>query len=165
MGGSSWRVLVGEGHSPEMLTFFSAERNILIAADQILPRISPVVAVWPPLPAADPLAEFLDSLRQYKDLPADCLVLPSHDAPFHGLHDRLVDLARHHDERCDLLLRASAEPATVAEIMPKLFRRRLDVQQLGFALGETVAHLNYLLLRGRLAEVGARGDARLFRRV
>ncbi len=165
MGGSSWRVLVGEGHSPEMLTFFSAERNILIAADQILPRISPVVAVWPPLPAADPLAEFLDSLRQYEDLPAECLVLPSHDAPFHGLHDRLADLARHHDERCDLLLRASAEPVTVAEIMPKLFRRRLDVQQLGFALGETVAHLNYLLLRGRLAEIGARGDARLFRRV
>jgi glyoxylase-like metal-dependent hydrolase (beta-lactamase superfamily II) len=163
MGGGDWQVLVGEGHSPEMLTFFSAERNILIAADQILPRISPVVAVWPPTPAADPLSEFLASLGQYHDLPADCLVLPSHDAPFHGLHERLGDLVRHHDDRCALLLRACAEPATLAQIMPRLFRRRLDVQQLGFALGEAMAHVNYLLGDGRLAEVGRRDGARLFR--
>ncbi len=163
MGGGDWRVLIGEGHSPEMLTFWSEARNILIAADQILPRISPVVAVWPPVPEADPLAEFLGSLPQYLELPADTLVLPSHDAPYHGLHDRVHALVRHHDERCALTLRACAEPATLAEVMPKLFRRRFDVQQLGFALGETMAHVNYLLARGRLEVVGERKGARLYR--
>jgi glyoxylase-like metal-dependent hydrolase (beta-lactamase superfamily II) len=163
MAGSDWRVLIGEGHSPEMLTFWSEARNILIAADQILPRISPVVAVWPPVPAADPLAEFLSSLPQYLELPADTLVLPSHDAPYHGLHERVHALVRHHDERCDLTLRACVEPVTLVEIMPKLFRRRFDVHQLGFALGETMAHVNYLLARGRLQVVGERGAARLFR--
>ena len=165
MGGTDWRVMIGEGHSPEMLTFYSEARNLLIAADQVLPRISPVVAVWPPVPAADPLAEFLGSLPQYLDLPADALVLPSHDAPYHGLHDRVRALVGHHDERCDLTLRACAEPATAVEVMAKLFRRKLDVQQLGFALGETMAHVNYLLARGRLEAVGRRGAARLYRRV
>jgi len=165
MGGSDWRVMIGEGHSPEMLTFWCAERAILIAADQLLPRISPVVAVWPPTPAADPLAEFLDSLPQYLALPADALVLPSHDAPYHGLHDRVQGLVRHHDERLELTLRACVEPATTVEVMGKLFRRKFDVHQLGFALGETTAHLNYLLARGRLAAVGERDGARLFRTV
>jgi glyoxylase-like metal-dependent hydrolase (beta-lactamase superfamily II) len=164
MGGSDWRVLIGEGHSPEMLTFWSEGRNILIAADQILPRISPVVAVWPPVPEADPLGEFLKSLPQYLELPADTLVLPSHDAPYHGLHERVDALVRHHDERCDLTLRACAEPATLTEIMPKLFRRRFDVQQLGFALGETMAHVNYLLARGGLEVAGECQGARLYRR-
>lgn len=164
MGGTSWQVLVGEGHSPEMLTFYSAERNILIAADQVLPRISPVIAVWPPTPDADPLADFLRSLPQYLALPAEALVLPSHDAPFHGLHDRVQALVQHHDERCALTLRACAEPATVVEIMGRLFRRRFDPQQLGFALGETVAHVNHLLIAGRLAVVGDRDGARLYGR-
>jgi hypothetical protein len=34
--------------------------------------------------------------------------------------------------------------------MPSLFDRELDAHQLGFALGETLAHLNYLVARGRL---------------
>jgi glyoxylase-like metal-dependent hydrolase (beta-lactamase superfamily II) len=164
MGGTEWQVLVGEGHSPEMLTFYSAELNLLIAADQVLPRISPVVAVWPPTPDADPLGDFLRTLPQYLELPEDALVLPSHDAPFHGLHDRVRALVRHHDERCDLTLRACSEPATLVEIMGRLFRRRFDAQQLGFALGETMAHVNYLLGKGRLAVAGERDGARLYRR-
>ena len=164
MGGTDWRVLIGEGHSPEMLTFYSRARNVLIAADQVLPRISPVVAVWPPVPEADPLAEFLGSLPQYLDLAEDTLVLPSHDAPYHGLHDRVRALVRHHDERLDLTLRACAEPATTVEVMSKLFRRTFDIHQLGFALGETMAHVNHLLARGQLEVAGQRGPARLFRR-
>ncbi len=164
MGGTDWRVLIGEGHSPEMLTFYSRARNILIAADQVLPRISPVVAVWPPVPEADPLAEFMTSLPQYLDLAEDALVLPSHDAPYHGLHDRVRALVRHHDERLDLTLRACAQPATTVEVMGKLFRRTFDIHQLGFALGETMAHVNYLLARGQLEVAGRRGTARLFRR-
>ncbi len=165
MAGSAWQVLVGEGHSPEMLTFYSAERNLLLAADQVLPRISPVVAVWPPTPDADPLADFIRSLAQYLELPEDALVLPSHDAPFRGLHDRVEALIRHHDERCELTLRACAKPATTVEIMHKLFRRRFDAQQLGFALGETTAHVNHLVAAGRLMTIGRRGSARLYRAV
>ncbi len=162
MAGSRWQVMIGEGHSPEMLTFWSAEREILIAADQILPRISPVVAVWPPTPDADPLAEFLGSLQHYLELPATTLVLPSHDAPYHGLHERVQALVQHHEQRLDLTLRACAEPATVVEVMGKLFRRKFDLHQLGFALGETMAHINHLLARRHLAVVGRRGTARLF---
>lgn len=164
MAGSEWCVLVGEGHSPEMLTFYSRERNLLIAADQVLPRISPVVAVWPASPQADPLRDFLRTLPPYLALPEDCLVLPSHDAPFHGLHARIQSLMAHHDDRLALTLEACAEPVTVADIIPRLFRRKFDAQQLGFALGETVAHVNHLLRQGRLAVVDHAGPAPLYRR-
>ena len=48
---------------PSRSRLFSAERNLLLAADQILPRISPVIGVWAAEPDADPLGDFLRSLR------------------------------------------------------------------------------------------------------
>ena len=143
-------MIVGRGHAPEMLCLFSAERNLLIAADQVLPRISPIVGVWPGEPEANPLAEFLQSLATLRQLPDDCLVLPSHGRPFRGLHVRIDQLVAHHRERLAATLEACGRPATAVEIMPQLFDRTLDRHQISFAIAETVAHLNYLLAEGRI---------------
>ena len=56
LAGSRWRLIIGEGHAPEQVTLFSPERRLLIAADQILPRISPVVASGPARPTPTPWA-------------------------------------------------------------------------------------------------------------
>jgi glyoxylase-like metal-dependent hydrolase (beta-lactamase superfamily II) len=148
--GGSWRVIIGRGHAPEMVCLFSEERNLLIAADQVLPRISPIVGVWPGEPEANPLAEFLGSLATLRQLPDDCLVLPSHGRPFRGLHARIDQLVAHHRERLAATLEACTRPATAVEIMPHLFDRELDRHQLGFAIAETVAHLNFLIADGRI---------------
>jgi glyoxylase-like metal-dependent hydrolase (beta-lactamase superfamily II) len=155
------------GHAPEQVTLYSAERRLLIAADQILPRISPVVGVWASTPEADPLGEFLGSLERYRDLPEDTRVLPSHDAPFRGLHGRLAALAGHHGRRLEVVRGACAgEPATAAEVMRLLFPKVLDPHQAGFALAETLAHLEHLRRAGeieRLAADPARGHGLRYR--
>jgi glyoxylase-like metal-dependent hydrolase (beta-lactamase superfamily II) len=165
LDGADWEVIVGRGHSPEMICLFGAEPNVLIAADQILPRISPNVSVWPSEPAANPLAEFLSSLARFRELPEDCLVLPSHGPPFRGLRARIDQLVAHHEERLAATLEACSTPATVADVMPKLFDRPLDGHQLQFALGESLAHLNYLVDRGTLrAQLDGEGRVRFRKR-
>ena len=155
LAGSRWRIIIGEGHAPEQVTLFSPERRLLIAADQILPRISPVVGVWASSPDADPLGEFLRSLDRYRDLPDDTRVLPSHDAPFRNLHARLDGLVTHHEERLSLALEACREPATAAAVLSRLFTRaRYDAHQTGFALAETLAHLNRLWRRRARSSAG-----------
>jgi glyoxylase-like metal-dependent hydrolase (beta-lactamase superfamily II) len=162
---ADWEVIVGRGHAPEMICLFSAEINVLIAGDQVLPRISPNVSVWPSEPAANPLAEFLSSLARFRELPEDCLVLPSHGPPFRGLRARIDQLGAHHEERLAATLDACSAPATVAEVIPKLFDRPLDSHQLQFALGESLAHLNYLVDRGELlAQLDRDGCVRFQRR-
>jgi glyoxylase-like metal-dependent hydrolase (beta-lactamase superfamily II) len=150
IGPSEWQVIVGQGHAPEMITLFSAERNVLIAADQILPKISPVIGVWPAEPEANPLADFLTSLERFRALPDDCLVLPSHGRPFRGLHVRIDQLIAHHAERLEATLAACPRSVTAAEVVPQLFKRELDTHQLQFALGESLAHLHYLVADGRV---------------
>lgn len=150
IGGHIWQVIVGGGHSPEHVCLYSADLNILIAGDLVLPKISPNVSVWPQEPGADPLGDFLRSLDRLEALPEDTLVLPSHGRPFRGLRDRIGALRQHHDERLAETLAACRVPRSAASMMKVMFPRPLDTHQLGFAIGEVVAHLNHLVARKAL---------------
>jgi len=97
----------------------------------------------------------------FEALPVDTLVLPSHGLPFHGLHTRIEQLRAHHVARLAELQAACGEPRTAAELLPVLFRRPLDDHQMMFAMGEIVAHLNYLLRDGRLKRT--RDDQGIYR--
>jgi glyoxylase-like metal-dependent hydrolase (beta-lactamase superfamily II) len=164
IGGHPWTVVVGEGHSAEMACFWCPDRNLLISGDQILPSISPNVSVWPSEPDADPLRLFLSSLERFRTLPEDTLVLPSHGRPFIGLHDRIDALAAHHRDRLDETLAACGGSITAFDLQAVMFRRKLDNHQLFFAIGESLAHLHYLVGQGLIArETGADGVHR-FRR-
>jgi len=152
-GGTTWRVIEGFGHSPEHASLYSAERAVLIACDMLLPRISTNVSVTSLEPDGDPLALFLHSLSAFELLPADTLVLPSHGLPFRGIPLRVAELRAHHAARLRELedaVNASETPPCAAELVPVLFRRELDVHQRYFAMGEAIAHLNYLWHAGRL---------------
>lgn len=151
--GHSWRVLVGRGHSPEHACLYSESHNILISGDQVIPRISTNVSVTGVEPEANPLKDWLYSLERFLDLlPEDVLVLPAHNEPFFGLHQRLRQLCEHHEEHLLALEQACAERASsVLELLPVLFRQELTEQQTQMAVGECLAHLNYLLHRGQLS--------------
>jgi glyoxylase-like metal-dependent hydrolase (beta-lactamase superfamily II) len=163
MGGASWRVIPGYGHSPEHASLYCRERGVLISGDMLLPKITTNVSVWPIEPDADPLERFLQSLERFSALPPDTLVLPSHGFPFVGIHERLVQLRAHHAERLAEIESAAASPVTAASILPLLFRRALDTQQRFFAMGEAIAHLNHLWHRRRLRRYEADGIWRFVR--
>ena len=165
IGGREWRVIVGEGHAPELACLYCPETGVLISSDQILPRISPNISVQAHEPDGNPLALYLSSLLKLREAaPSETLVLPSHNLPFFGLHARLDQLAAHHRARCDEVMAACEVPKTAVELLPVLFRRPLDQHQMGFALGEALAHLNYLMYRGALERIpGADGVNRFVR--
>lgn len=152
MGERDWRVLTGGGHSPEQAMLYCPADGLFLSADQVLPHITPNVSVFTMQPKADPLALFLESLNEIRgEVDPGALVLPSHRVPFHGLHTRIAELEAHHAHRCDLILDACAAAArTCAELLPVLFKRALDPHQLGFAVGEALAHINHLVIRGAL---------------
>jgi glyoxylase-like metal-dependent hydrolase (beta-lactamase superfamily II) len=165
IGGHEWKVMVGYGHAPEHVSLYCAALNVLVSGDMLLPRISTNVAVRPIDPRSNPLRLFLESIRRYRELPADVLVLPSHGLPFRGAHARIAQLEAHHAERLAELQAACAEsPRTAHDVLELLFRRKLDTSQIFFAMGEAIAHLHYLQYDGQLARhVGADGVARFAR--
>ena len=162
VGGRNWRVIVGYGHAPEHASLHCEALNLLVSGDMLLPRISTNISVRPVDPWSNPLRLFLESIRRYRELPADVLVLPSHGLPFRGAHERIAQLEAHHAERlAELQAACAASPRSAEQVLEVLFRRKLDTGQIFFAMGEAIAHLHYLQYDGRLARsVGADGVAR-----
>jgi glyoxylase-like metal-dependent hydrolase (beta-lactamase superfamily II) len=152
IGKHEWRIIVGHGHAPEHASLYCAELNVLIAGDMLLPRISTNVSAYAAAPGLDTLKLYLDSIERLTVLPEDTLVLPSHGRPFRGLHARVAELHAHHAARCDDLLAACADrPRCAGELLTVLFGRPIDdPHQTLFAMGEAIAHLNYLEYQSRL---------------
>ena len=151
IGGREWRSIVGYGHAPEHISLFCDTLGVLISGDMLLPRISTNVSVFNHEPEANPLPLYLNSLKGYDGLPDDTLILPSHGRPFKGLHERISQQHAHHAERLQEVLAACEQPQSTADIVPILFRRKLDLHQLTFAMGEALAHLHALYFRGELS--------------
>ncbi|MGB5258539.1 MAG: MBL fold metallo-hydrolase [Woeseiaceae bacterium] len=149
--GTHWEVIVGSGHSPEHACLYDAERNILIAGDQLLPTISSNVSVWPTEPLANPLQDWFESLEKLaRRLPEDVLVLPAHGKPFRGAHFRLRELASDHEDRLATLLETCKQPKRVVDLFDSLYRTEINDSNRIMATGEAIAHLNYLCATGDL---------------
>jgi glyoxylase-like metal-dependent hydrolase (beta-lactamase superfamily II) len=151
IGERSWRCIAGFGHSPEHIALYNERDGLLISGDMLLPSISTNVSVVDMEPEADALGLFLGSIDRMRGLPADTLALPSHGLPFTGIHARIQQLKDHHRDRLEDVTVACAErPCSAADLLPVLFKRKLDLHQTTFAMGEAVAHLNHLWHKGSL---------------
>jgi glyoxylase-like metal-dependent hydrolase (beta-lactamase superfamily II) len=150
IGEHTWRVVVGAGHSPEHACLYCPELKLLISGDQVLPRISSNVSVFPTEPEGDPLDDWLTSLaRIRREVPDDVLVLPAHNDPFHGLHARIGQLIGFHEGALERLQASlAAGPKRAVDIFGLLFKRQINEHVLSMATGESLAHLNCLLRRG-----------------
>jgi len=151
IGGREWRCMSGYGHAPEHIALYCEALELLISGDMVLPRISTNVSVHDTEPESNPLQAFLDSIDTFRPLPPDTLVLPSHGKPFVGLHERIRQLHEHHRDRLAEVVQAChGAPQSAADLLPLLFKRKLDVHQTTFAMGESVAHLHALWFAGKL---------------
>lgn len=151
MAGHQWELIVGQGHAPEHVCLLCRELNIFIAGDQLLPNISSNVSVWPTEPHADPLKDWLNSCAMLQQrIPADVLVLPFHGQVFLGAHGRLQRLIDGHEKSLVKLLEVCQQPQRNVDLFSHLFRRPITDQVLTLAVGETQAHLNYLMSQNKL---------------
>jgi glyoxylase-like metal-dependent hydrolase (beta-lactamase superfamily II) len=149
IGGRDWRVLTGNGHCPEHACLIDDAGGIMIAGDQVLPRITSNVSLSLSEPEGDPLGDWLSSIEKLRSLPDSLLVLPSHGEPFTGLHARLDTLSEGHQGRLDALAEHLSEPRRAVDCFSVLFARKIEGSSYGLATGEAMAHLRHLELSGR----------------
>ncbi|MDV7354373.1 MBL fold metallo-hydrolase [Rhodococcus oxybenzonivorans] len=156
------------GHTKGHIVFHDTQRGLLFSGDHVLPSITPSIGFE--LGEWDlPLGRYLDSLSRMLDRP-DAHLLPAHGDPTPSVHVRVEELLAHHDRRFMAMQNAlvSLGPATATAVADAVtWTRRekpfstLDPFNKMIATCETLAHLDTLVDRGRLA-VRRRDDSDVF---
>jgi glyoxylase-like metal-dependent hydrolase (beta-lactamase superfamily II) len=154
VAGRPFQPLALPGHADEQLCLYEAATRTLLIADQVLPRISPNISILPnTLP--DPLGRYLASFDTLAALDV-ARVLPGHGRPFSDLNGRLQEMRVHHAARINDAAAAIGAGATGYEVCTRIFPLdALSPHQLQFAMGETLAHVEYLVLQGRAERIEA----------
>ena len=150
IGDRIWKPVFGSGHSPDHVSFYCEKDRIMLGGDMLLPRITPIIAVWWQEPNADPLEGYIEFLKTLGSIGSDALILPAHNRPYKELQTRVADLISHHNERLEITYEACKNENSAEAIMQELFIRKLDPFQTRFAIGETIAHINNLIKKGTL---------------
>ena len=125
------------------MTFFDPKKGVLLSTDHVLPDITPNIAYWF-YGDQNPLQSFEDSLKRIKRLNAE-YVIPSHGEPFLHANPRIDEIWHHHEKRLAQTSEAAKDGVTIMEMCHILFPRKLSIYDYQFAVGETIAHLEYLV--------------------
>jgi glyoxylase-like metal-dependent hydrolase (beta-lactamase superfamily II) len=150
IGHRRWEAIATPGHSDGHLAFYCASERLLLCGDAVLTRISPNVGLWPHS-RPDPLGAFLDTLGRLGALDV-ALALPGHGPQITEFHTRLAELAAHHEARLHTMETAVSGRSSAFDVCCAVFPvRDLSTHQVRFAMAETLAHLDHLVRRGRLA--------------
>ncbi len=158
------RIFHRPGHSPSDTILWDAEREILIAGDHLLARISSNPLVSRPLsgpaePRPRALLQYMESLQATRELPAR-LVLPGHGDPVLE-HDELIDerlrMHRRRAARVHQILDGAALSAY--EIAVQMWGN-VAVTQAYLTLSEVLGHLDLLVASEQAVEHEADGTSR-----
>jgi len=155
VGDYSFRCIETPGHSPGHMCLYEVKKKILVSGDHILFDITPNITCWPELENA--LKEYLESLEKIYTLDVN-LVLPGHRNILNDHRRRIIELQGHHKNRLNEVLSALEEGDKTAWDVAPYITWDIDVSswemfpvvQKWFAIGETIAHLNYLEADGRI---------------
>lgn len=156
------------GHTPGQMCLYCAEKKLMFTADHVLFDITPNITHWKD--AKDSLGDYLDSLVKLRGYEMET-AFPAHRKNEMDVYIRIAQIIEHHLVRlCETVDALAAHPdshATEVAAHLKWSMRgktwaEFPLSQRWFAVGETMAHLDYLIVRGMAEKAeGERNQYRL----
>jgi glyoxylase-like metal-dependent hydrolase (beta-lactamase superfamily II) len=157
IGSFEFEIIWTPGHSPGHICLYEPNHKVLFTGDHILPTITPNVSIHAQTHGS-PLGDYMRSLQKLEDLDVK-YVLPAHEFDTTELKKRIYEIHHHHEERLDEMVAATDRGGSTAwEVAGRVkwatgMLEDFEPFMQRAAVGETIAHLEYLFEQGRLAKV------------
>lgn len=142
------------GHTPGQMCLYCGAKKLMFTADHVLFDITPNITAWNGV--ADSLGDYLNSLVKIRGYEMET-ALPAHRKNDMDVYVRINQIMEHHlvrlKETVDALANHPDAHATAVAAHLKWSMRgkiwaEFPLSQRWFAVGETMAHLDYLIVRG-----------------
>ncbi|MGJ3237262.1 MAG: MBL fold metallo-hydrolase [Anaerolineae bacterium] len=152
LGERHFMAIHAPGHSDGQLLFYHADDQLLLSADHVLMTITPNIGLWETTDS-NPLGQYMASLRRLSELDVR-LALPGHRGLIEDWAGRIAELLLHHEHRLGLVIESLANGwHTPFDVAQAIFEtERFTAHEWRFAMAETLSHLDYLRIAGKIQQ-------------
>lgn len=147
------------GHTPGHMCLYLKSHKILFSGDHILFDITPNITSW--YGVTDSLKDYMENLRKLENLDIE-YTFPGHRTASKDVKDRIREIIEHHEERLEeviCIINSNTIEMNAYEITQQMewnLREaswdQFHMNQKWFAMGEALAHLDYLYNSGRITK-------------
>lgn len=162
-GPYSFKVIETPGHSLWHICLYDEQQRLMIMGDHVLERITPAVLSW--FPSYNALKRYHESLEKVRDYDVD-LVLPGHGTPYSNPNARIDAIIAHDTERLqeiyDLVAAGHSDIIDISSHAKWRYANwdQWPIDQKFYSIGETMAHLIYLVSEGKVKQIICGNDYR-----
>ena len=157
VGEYNFKVIDISGHTPGQIGLYDEEHKIFFCGDHILDRITPNITFWSF--EMDALKIYFENLKKIYDYDIKNL-FTAHRSDVNDHKQRINEIFHHHNERIneilDIVKNEKKSPRDIATEMTWAIRCKdwddFPNSQKWFAVGEVMAHLQYLKNLGKVKE-------------
>lgn len=144
------------GHTPGHMCLYYEKEALMFLGDHVLFDITPNICWWKDFDNS--LLTYMESLKKIRNYDIKT-ALPAHRTKSMDTYERIDQILEHHKARLDDTLKVIREHSgmhayDIAGYMKWSMRGRnweeFPMTQKWFAVGETIAHLDYLLAEGKI---------------
>lgn len=157
IGRYTFQCVFTPGHTPGHMCLYLPEKELMFLGDHVLFDITPNITFWNGM--ENSLGQYLQSLQKIRRF-AVKTALPAHRKNEMDFYERVDAILHHHQVRLDECLRIVTETPSLdayhisAQMQWSMRGKDWDhfpMHQKWFAVGETIAHLDYLIAKGQIA--------------
>jgi glyoxylase-like metal-dependent hydrolase (beta-lactamase superfamily II) len=149
-----FEVIWTPGHTPGHVCLYEKNHKLLLTGDHVLPTITPNVSL-DRRDGGNPLAVYIESLRKIEALDV-AEMLPAHEWDVTWFKRRIAEIRGHHEARLEAMMTAvGSGDSTARDVAGRVqwttgtYDEFPALHKMA-AIGETLAHLEYLVERGGL---------------
>ncbi len=152
-----FEVIWTPGHSPGHICLYEPNYKVLFTGDHVLPTITPNVSIHTQTHGS-PLGDYMRSLEKLEKLDVK-YILPAHEFEITDLPKRLREIEVHHVERLEEMRKCvDSGGSTAWDVAGRVkwatgMLTDFEPFMQRAAVGETLAHLEYLWEQGQLAKI------------
>ena len=156
IGNYEFTAILTPGHTPGHMCLYLEEEKLMFLGDHVLFDITPNITFWTGI--RDSLKDYIDSLNKIKKFDVET-ALPAHRKNEMDFYIRIDQIIKHHHERlAECLHIIKNNPGLhaydIAGFMKWSMRGKnwaeFPIHQKWFAVGETIAHTDYLRCQNKI---------------
>lgn len=156
VGEYKFTAILTPGHTPGHSCLYLEKEKIMFTGDHILFDITPNITNWPFV--ANSLKNYIESLKKIRKFDIE-LALPAHRNNNMDVYERIEQILFHHEIRLQniiniILSNQGLDATHIASKMQWSMRGKhwdeFPIHQKWFAVGETLSHLDYLIIEKKI---------------